>query len=418
MAASTGIMSTFAGIMEGFGGDGGGATGALLDTPTAVVLDAAGNLYIADTYNNRIRKVRTDGNINTFVGDGNDADFGDGGPAISASLNRPDGTRPRQRWQYLRRGYGEPPGPESHPRRHDYHVAGNGSGGFQGDGGPATEASLYYPKGIVVDPSTGNLYIADWLNSRVRVVTPDGNINTVAGNGSYDYYGDGGPATSAALRFPWGLTVDPAGNVYVADDENSTIRKLTPVAPLVSAIPKAAAPNQCLRRRRDVTRHSADFPPLHRDPGLRFTARTWPAHSRDWTVADFHGAQAPTSLDGTAVTIGGHAAFISYISPTQINAQVPSGVALGAQDVRVTTAAGTSDPQTVAVNQVEPGLLAPATLNVGGKQYTEALFPDGATFVLPAGAMPSGVARACPPRGHDRSLRRRVWYGDSGPGRG
>ena len=111
---------------------------------------------------------------------------------------------------------------------------------FKETGVQLPQASLYYPKGIVVDPSSGNLYIADWLNSRIRVVTPDGNIYTVAGNGSYDYYGDGGPATSAALRFPWGVAVDPAGNVYVADDENSIIRMLTLVAPLVSAVPKAA----------------------------------------------------------------------------------------------------------------------------------------------------------------------------------
>ena len=123
-------------------------------------------------------------------------------------------------------------------------MAGNGTGGFQGDGGPATQASLYYPKGLAVDASSGNLYIADWLNSRVRVVTPDGNIYTVAGNGQFDYYGDGGPATSAALRFPWGVAVDAAGKVYVADDENSTIRMLTPVAPLLSAeaAPKSMAP--------------------------------------------------------------------------------------------------------------------------------------------------------------------------------
>ena len=98
VAASSGIMSTFAGnSMEGFGGDGGGATGALLDTPTALVFDAAGNLYIADTNNNRIRKVGTDGNISTFAGTGNAAANGDGGPAASAALNTPGRTRDRQR---------------------------------------------------------------------------------------------------------------------------------------------------------------------------------------------------------------------------------------------------------------------------------------------------------------------------------
>ena len=110
------------------------------------------------------------------------------------------------------------------------------------------------------------------------------------------------------------------------------------------------------------------------------------SHTRAWTAADFQGARAPTSLDGTTVTIGGQAAFISYISPNQINAQIPSGVGLGPQEVRVTTAAGASDPQTITVNQVQPGLLAPASLKLGDKQYTEAVFPDGTTFALPAGA--------------------------------
>ena len=239
VAASGGIMSTFAGTFQGFGGDGGGATGALMDTPTALVFDAAGNLYIADTNNHRIRKVGTDGNITTFAGNGNAADFGDGGPATSASLNSPEGLAIDNAGNIYVADTASHRVRKISPDGTITTVAGNGSGGFQGDGGPATKANLYYPKGLAVDASSGNLYIADWLNSRIRVVTPDGNIYTVAGNGSYDYYGDGGPATSAALRFPWGLAVDAAGNVYVADDENSTIRKLTPVAPLISALPTA-----------------------------------------------------------------------------------------------------------------------------------------------------------------------------------
>ncbi len=395
VAASTGIMSTFAGTMEGFGGDGGGATGALLDTPTAVVLDAAGNLYIADTNNHRIRKVGTDGNISTFAGNGNAADFGDGGPATSASLNGPEGLAIDNSGNIYVADTASHRVRKISPDGTITTVAGNGNGGFQGDGGPATEASLYYPKGLAVDASSGNLYIADWLNSRIRVVTPDGNIYTVAGNGSYAYYGDGGPATSAALRFPWGLTVDAAGNVYVADDENSTIRKLTPVAPLTSALPSMAPRIEASGVVSDSS--FGGFSSVAPGTWIEIHGSNLASDARAWTFADFHGSQAPTSLDGTAVTIGGHAAFLSYISPTQIDAQVPSGVALGAQDIRVTTAAGSSDPQTITVNQIQPGLLAPTSLKVDGKQYTEALFTDGSTFALPAGAMPSGIARPAHP---------------------
>jgi uncharacterized protein (TIGR03437 family) len=247
-----------------------------------------------------------------------------------------------------------------------------------------------------VDPSSGNLYIADYLNSRIRVVTPDGNINTIAGTGGYDYYGDGGPATSAALQFPWSVTVDNGGNVYVADLGNSVIRKLTLVAPLVPAVPKAVPQ---INVSGGVVSDSSfgGFSSVAPGSWIEIHGSNLATHARDWTLADFNGAQAPTSLDGTAVTIGGKAAFISYISSSEILALVPAGVGLGSQDVRVTTAAGTSDPQTVNVNQLQPGLLAPATLKIGGKQYTEALFSDGATFVLPAGAMPSGVARPARP---------------------
>jgi uncharacterized protein (TIGR03437 family) len=396
ITASSGLISTIAGFQQGFGGDGGPASGASFDTPTGMVMDTAGNLYVADTNNHRIRKIGTDGKISTFAGDGNAADFGDGGPATSASLNGPVGLALDKLGNLYIADSASHRIRKISPDGTITTVAGNGIGGFGGDQGPATQANLYYPKGVAVDPLSGNLYIADWLNSRIRVVTPDGNIYTVAGNGQYDYYGDGGPATSAALKFPWSVTVDAVGNVYVADDENSTIRRLTLVAPLVSAIPKAAPQ---INVSGGVVSDSSfgGFAAVAPGSWIEVHGSNLATHSRAWSSADFNGGQAPTSLDGTAVTIGGHAAFISYISPTEIIAEVPSGVGLGAQDVRVTGAAGTSDPHTIAVNQSQPGLLAPAALKVGDKQYTEALFPDGATFVLPAGAMPSGISRPARP---------------------
>ena len=392
VAASSGIVSTFAGTgVEGLGGDGGGANGALLDTPTALVMDAAGNLYIADTNNNRIRKVGTDGNINTFAGNGGAGSSGDGGPATSAELDHPEGLVLDSQGNLYVADSASHRVRKISPDGTITTIAGNGTGGFGGDGGPATQASLYYPKGLAIDRSSGNLYIADWLNSRVRVVTPDGNIYTVAGNGQYDYYGDGGAATSAALRFPWGVAVDAAGKVYVADDENSTIRLLTPVPPLLSAAPKIDSTG--VKTTADFGGFSSVAPGSWIDiHGSNLAARV-----RYWTVADFHGAQAPTSLDGTTVTIGGQPAFLDYVSPDTIHAQIPSGVGLGPQEIRAVTTAGTSDPQMITVNEVQPGLLAPASLKLGGKQYTEALSPDGSALILPAGAMQGGAARPARP---------------------
>ena len=119
--------------------------------------------------------------------------------------------------------------------------------------------------------------------------------------------------------------------------------------------------------------------------------------SRSWTGGDFSGVNAPTSLDGTKVTIGGQFAFIDYISPTQVNAQVPSNVGTGSQPVIVTTTAGSSAASTITVNTAQPGLLAPSSFIVGGKLYVVAVFNDGATFVLPPGAIagvPSRRAKA------------------------
>src|SRR5271157_197865 len=118
--------------------------------------------------------------------------------------------------------------------------------------------------------------------------------------------------------------------------------------------------------------------------------------TRSWTSADFNGVHAPTSLDGTSVTIAGQAAFIGYISPGQVNAQVPSGIATGPQQIAVTTAGGASAPYSIAVNAVEPGLLAPPPLKIGGVQYVAAVFPDGA-YVLPAGAITGVNSRAARP---------------------
>ncbi len=208
---------------EGFSGDGGPAVSASLNTPHGIFVDGEGNLYIADTRNHRVRKVSSSGTITTIAGNGTEGFSGDGGPAASASLNRPHGVFvDGEGVLYIA-------DTNNHRIRKVVSdtistVAGNGARGFSGDGGPATQASLNGPVDIVAD-STGALYISDRSNNRVRMVVSD-TITTVAGSGADGFSGDGGPATSASLSGPRGISLDGEGNLYIVDRKNHRIRKV------------------------------------------------------------------------------------------------------------------------------------------------------------------------------------------------
>jgi uncharacterized protein (TIGR03437 family) len=256
-------------------------------------------------------------------------------------------------------------------------VAGTGNARYDGDGGPATSFALNYPYGVAVD-SAGNLYIADANNHRIRQVSAGGTITTAAGNGNYGFAGDGGPAASAEITQPDGIAIDVAGNVYIADLDNNRVRRLTPGAP---TIPPSISPG-------GVVSASAfgAFPDVSPGSWIEIYGSNLARDTRGWGASDFTGVNAPISLDGTSVTIGGQPAFIAFISPTQINAQVPFGVSAGLQAMTVTTAGVTSATYQVTVNAIEPGFLAPPSFSVNGIQYVVALFSDG-TYVLPTGAI-------------------------------
>ncbi len=213
--------------LGGFSGDGGPATSASLNGPNGVAVDAAGNLYIADQLNHRVRKVNRQGVITTVAGNGTAGPLlGDGGPATSASVNLPSGVALDAAGNVYIAQQGD-----HRVRRVDASgiittVADSGLGGYAGDGGPATQARLASPRGVAVD-AAGSIYIADRLNQLIRKVSPAGIISTVAGNGQQGFSGDGGPATQAALKGPNGVAVDAAGNLYIADEENGRIRKVS-----------------------------------------------------------------------------------------------------------------------------------------------------------------------------------------------
>jgi uncharacterized protein (TIGR03437 family) len=222
-----GIISTVAGSANGYSGDGGLATSAELDSPTDVVVDTAGNLLIADSVNDRIRKVTAGGVISTFVGIGSVRFGGDGGPATSAALNYPSGAAVDTAGDLFIVDYLNNRVRKVTPGGIISTVAGNGTAGHSGDGSPAVGAELFFPISVALD-SSGNLYIADSVNDRIRMVTPGGIISTVAGTGTLGYSGDGGPAINAELANPVGVTVDATGNLFIADRSNNRIRKVTP----------------------------------------------------------------------------------------------------------------------------------------------------------------------------------------------
>jgi len=218
-----GTITTVAGNgTAGYSGDGGPATSAELNGPQGLAVDGAGNLFIVDTGNNRVRKVDAAGTIITVAGNGTQGYSGDGGPAASAELNQPAGVAVDNTGNLFISDTGNSRLRMVNPAGTITTVAGNGNRGYSGDGGPATSAALI-PVGVAVD-GAGNLFIAGAF--RLRRVNPAGIIITVAGDGRCCHLGDGGPATSAELNGPTGVAADIAGNLFIADLGNHRIRKV------------------------------------------------------------------------------------------------------------------------------------------------------------------------------------------------
>jgi uncharacterized protein (TIGR03437 family) len=223
MVTSSGTISTIAGTNTGgYSGDTGPAIDAELDFPTGVAVDGSGNVYIADSGNNVIREI-SGGNINTIVG----------GSATAQQLNDPETVlvdssgnlyfSDQSGFRIMKFSAGAVTV-----------IAGNGNIGYSGDNGPAIDAALDEPSGIALD-AQGYLYICDTDNSVIRKVSPSGIITTIAGLGTPGYFGDGGPGTGALLFFPRGIVVDASGNVYVSDTGNDIVRVLQPQKPSISS---------------------------------------------------------------------------------------------------------------------------------------------------------------------------------------
>jgi uncharacterized protein (TIGR03437 family) len=343
--AGSGTVTGNGGTAGGYSGDGGLATSAKLNSPHGVAIDAAGNLYIADTTNNRIRKVTPAGIITTVAGNGNTTVTGVDIP-----------------------------------------------GSRVGDGGAATSATLT-PWDVEVD-FAGNLFITDWFNHRIRRVDgATGIITTIAGNGTAGFFGEGGLATSSIVNLPTGITLDAQGNIYFADSGNNRIRKIVaqPLGP-----PAIRTTNPVIPA---FMGHSGFSSNMY----VEIYGTNFSRSSRLWGGADFNGPNAPASLDGISVTVNNKPAFIYYVSPSQININVPDDTVTGSVAIQVRTAAGLSNAVIVTRSRLSPAMLTTPAFKIGDKQHVVALTTDFASFIGRPNMIP-GVSFVTPRPGDNVSI--------------
>ncbi len=333
---SGGFISTVAGNgIAGYSGDGGPATTAELNSPHKVAVDAADNIYIADAGNLRLRIVRG-GNISTFAGDGIGGFSGDGGQATAAEIAGPGFVT----LDHLGNVYiGGTNIRKVNSLGIISTIAGIGYGGYDGDGGPATAAELNYPDAMAID-NTGNLLIADADNDRIRIVSTDNLIFTLAGNGfgspwNGGYSGDGGPSRIAELNWPRGVTVDLSGNAYIAEFSNNRIRKVTLSFNILTAITANVSCN-----------------------------------------GDNNGAASVMALGGTPP-------YTYSWSPTGATTDTVSGLSAGIYTITATDSTSLTTSATITITQ-PPVLMVTATVlsNIscnGGRYGIDSVFVSGGT---------------------------------------
>jgi len=219
------IITIAGGGGQGYSGDGGPATAADLYYPFNCATDAAGNVYIADALNYRVRKVNTSGIISTFAGTGASGYNGDNIQATAAQLSMTAGVATDAAGNVYIGDFNNCRIRKVNTLGVITTVAGTGALGYGGDGGPATAAQLFFPWNLTVD-GAGNIYFSDDVNYRVRKVTTAGIISTIAGNGTGGFSGDGGQATAAEVNSVSFVSIDPAGNIFLADDQSNRTRKI------------------------------------------------------------------------------------------------------------------------------------------------------------------------------------------------
>jgi uncharacterized protein (TIGR03437 family) len=399
---TNGVIANFAGNGSvGSSGDGSAANSAQLNGPQGVAVDSAGNVYIADSMNNKVRKVDTNGNISTFAssaqfntpfgvtvdstgnvyvaefvgnrvrkvtsdgatvttiaGTGTAGYAGDGGPATSAMLNGPRGVAIDSVGNvYIADSANNRVRKLSSPNNGVFRIdtiAGNGIAGYDTDGVLATSTQVGNPTGVAVD-SIGNLYIADG-SLRIRKVFLSGIINTIAGSANRGYAGDGSLATNASLNSPTALAINSAGTLWFTDTNNNAVRQLQATG---SGITAAALTNGATNQ---VGAISPGEVIVIYGSGIGPTQLV--------TYQPGSGGQVPTSTGGTSVFFNGSAAPVLYSSATQVAALVPYNISGSLAQMYVQYQSQTSAPLNLSVATMTPAVF---TLNGSGSGQAAAI---------------------------------------------
>jgi len=385
-----GVITAFAGTGKATAdlGDGGPANKANLSTPVGLDIDSAGNIYIADLSNNRIRKVTAGGTISTVAGSDSMGYGGDGGKATSAMLNNPHGVAVDKAGNIYIADTNN-----FVVRKVDTSGTITTVAGIAGqvtiigpapEGVPATTVPLVSPWAVTVD-SAGNLYITEWLGYRIRKVDKQGIITTVAGNGTYGFSGDDGPATSAMFKAPEGIRFDAAGNLYIADNQNNRVREVSQphAGPVVNA---AGVVNNAS--------FAAGTNPVA--PGS--IAAVFGTNINDGSSVLFSsfgtGGTLVTTLGGAQVKINGTPVPLFYSTPSQLGVQIPTDLTGSGASVEVTINGAASAPQMVPVAPVAPGLFS---TDQSGQGQGAVLIANTNTLVAPTGSIPGRDSRPAKP---------------------
>jgi sugar lactone lactonase YvrE len=350
-----GIITTVAGTGTlGFSGDGGQANSAKLYNPRSVAVDAAGNLYIADTLNGRIRKVDTSGIITTIAGSGVGSILGDGGPAsgtmfepIDVAVNAAGDVFVADVTNYK-------------VRKISNGIITSVFGGLSTFCAPNNAGVI---DGIALD-AAGDIYAAETNSACVQKRDPSGAI-TVAAGGGQNNPGDGGPATSALLNSPSAVALDPAGNLYIADAIGRVRKVAAPpaVPPSVSSVQNAFGGGTIIAPNTWVAIKGTNLAP--------------PGDSRIWTGADFVNGQLPTQLDGVSAMVNGKPAFIYYISPTQVSILTPPDTLSGSVQVQLSVNGSAGNSSTVQTGVVAPSYFVFDGIHVVGTHLDGSLLGHG-----------------------------------------